>query len=536
MAEARDLQTPQYDAVVIGAGFAGLYQLHCLQQMGLSTTVLEAGSNVGGTWYWNRYPGARTDSPSNVYQFLFSDELFNEWQWSERFPSQAETERYLNWVADRLNLRPNIQFNKRVRSAIWTAENASWLITSEDGSQVSARFVISCMGPLSTPVVPEINGQDTFAGTIVHTTRWPQKDIDLSGKQVGVIGTGATGIQVVQTIATEVQSLTVFQRTANYTIPMKNDVYTTAAPQQADRSELRHRTRETFGGFDFDLEQREWASVDAAERRENMEHLWAQGNLSLWVGSFAEQLLEPAANKEVSEFVREKIRARIEDPSLAEKLLPTDHGFGTHRVPLETNYYEAFLLDHVQLIDTNAEAIVRLTPTGIETTDQEIPLDILICATGFDAVTGALTNIDVRGRDDRSLAALWAEDVRTAMGMQVHGFPNFFLTSSPLSPAGAFCNAPTCVQHSVEWISECIGYVLNRGAAIEATAEFEAQWVAHHDEVANATLIAKTPSWYTGANVEGKPTRLIGYAGGVAAYVAACDQVRDEGYAGFSIY
>jgi len=340
----------------------------------------------------------------------------------------------------------------------------------------------------------------------------------------------------VQTIASEVQSLTVFQRTANYTIPMKNDVYTTAAPPQADRSELRHRTRETFGGFDFDLEQREWASVDAAERRENMEHLWAQGNLSLWVGSFAEQLLEPAANEEVSDFVREKIRTRIKDPSLAEKLLPTDHGFGTHRVPLETNYYEAFSLDHVQLIDVNAEAIVRLTSTGIETTEQEIPLDILICATGFDAVTGALTNIDVRGRDDRSLAALWAQDVRTAMGMQVHGFPNFFLTSSPLSPAGAFCNAPTCVQHSVEWISECIGYVLNRGAAIEATAEFEAEWVAHHDEVANATLIAKTPSWYTGANVDGKPTRLIGYAGGVAAYVAACDQVKDDGYAGFSIY
>jgi len=535
MAEAHHLEAPQYDAIVIGAGFAGLYQLHCLREMGLSTIILEAGSDVGGTWYWNRYPGARTDSPSNVYQFLFSDELANEWHWSERFPSQPETERYLKWVAERLDLRRDIQFNQRVTSAIWSAEDACWVIDTEDGSQMSARFVISCMGPLSKPVIPEFQGQEDFTGTIVHTTLWPKEDIDLRGKRVGVVGTGATGIQVVQTIASEVSHLAVFQRTANYTIPMKNYAYPESEPLRVNSAELRERTRETFGGFDFDIEQRLWAEVDPAERRANMERLWSEGNLALWVGSFAEQLMEPEANEEVSEFVREKIRARLPDPVLREKLVPTDHGFGTHRVPLENGYYEAYLRDNVQLIDVNEEPIVGLTPTGIKTSEQEIPLDVLICATGFDAVTGALDNINVRGRDNRSLKELWDEDVRTAMGMQVHGFPNLFITSSPLSPAGAFCNAPTCVQHSVEWISDCIGYVLNRGSAIEATAEFEEEWVAHHDETANATLIAKTPSWYTGANIEGKSNRLIGYPGGIPAYVEACDRVKANGYAGFSI-
>ncbi|MGK0222278.1 MAG: acetone monooxygenase [Limisphaerales bacterium] len=535
MAQALHVEASQYDAVVIGAGFAGLYQLHCLRQMGLSVALLEAGSNVGGTWYWNRYPGARTDSPSNVYQFLFSDELLEGWQWSERFPSQPETERYLNWVADQLDLRRDIQFNARVASSKWSAEDAVWQIETDAGTHVSARFVVSCMGPLSTPVIPQFEGQGSFKGTIVHTTRWPKEGIDLAGKRVGVIGTGATGIQVVQTIASEVESLAVFQRTANYTIPMKNYDYPASEPLQVDRAELRQKTRDTFGGFDFDMEQRLWADVDIEERRASMERLWSEGNLALWVGSFAEQLMEPEANEEVSEFIRDKIRARIEDPALAAKLIPIDHGFGTHRVPLETGYYEAYARDNVQLIDVNDESIVRLTPNGIQTTEQEIPLDILICATGFDAVTGALTNIDVRGRDDRSLKELWGQDVRTAMGMQVHGFPNLFLTSSPLSPAGAFCNAPTCVQHSVEWITECIGYVLNRGASIEATAEFEEEWVQHHDEVANATLIAKTPSWYTGANIEGKPTRLIGYPGGVAAYAEACERVKNNGYAGFSI-
>ncbi|MEM7100991.1 MAG: NAD(P)/FAD-dependent oxidoreductase [Pseudomonadota bacterium] len=536
MAQVQQLESPQYDGIVIGAGFAGLYQLHCLREMGLSATVLEAGSDVGGTWYWNRYPGARTDSPSNVYQFLFSDDLVNGWQWSERFPSQPETERYLRWVTDRLDLRRDIQFNQRVTQAVWSAEEACWLIETEAGSQLSARFVISCMGPLSKPVLPNFDGQEQFKGTMVHTSQWPKEGISLGGKRVAVIGTGATGIQVIQTIAAEVEELTVFQRTANYSIPMKNYRYTESEPLTVQRETLRGRTRETFGGFDFDIEHRLWADVDPAERLANMERLYAEGNLALWVGSFAEQLMEAEANEEVSEFVKDKIRARIDDPALREKLIPNDHGFGTHRVPLENGYYEAFAQDNVQLIDVHKEPIVAFTENSIKTSQQEIRVDVVICATGFDAVTGALTNIDVRGRDNRSLAEVWDRDIRSSMGMQLHGFPNLFLTSTPLSPAGAFCNAPTCVQHSVEWISECIGYVLNRGAAIEPTAEFEESWVAHHDETAAATLIAKTASWYTGANIEGKSNRLIGYPGGIPAYVEACDRVRDNGYEGFKIY
>ena len=527
-------QQPQVDAVVIGAGFAGLYQAYCLHKEGFTVQGIEAGSDVGGTWYWNRYPGARTDSPSNVYQYLFSEELVSEWQWSQRFPAQEETERYLQWVAEKLDLKRHFNFNTRVSRAVWSEQNQLWQVTAEDGWQVTARFIVSCMGPLSKPVIPEYPGKDTYQGQIVHTTRWPKEGIDLAGKKVGVVGTGATGIQVVQTIADEVQELTVFQRTANYTIPMRNFEYSAEEPLQVDRPKLRELSRQTFGGFEFDLDPREWGSVTPEERRATMERLWSDGTLALWVGSFAEGLQDPVANAEVTSFVKEKIGARISDPELAAKLIPSDHGFGTHRVPLETGYYEQFAKDHVHLIDAKVDPIQAFTPAGVRTEQHDIALDVVIFATGFDAVTGALTNIDVRGREGRVLSELWGQDVRTAMGMQIHGFPNLFLTSAPLSPAGAFCNVPTCAQHTVEWITECIGYVSQHGNTIEPTAEFEAEWVAHHDEVADTTLIAKTKSWYTGANIDGKPSRLIGYPG-VGPYVEACEKVRTENYAGFNI-
>ena len=525
------------DAIIIGAGFAGLYQLHLLRKQGLNAQILDLASGVGGTWYWNRYPGARTDSPSDVYQYFFSDELLAEWDWSERYTPQAETERYLNWVADKLALRPNITLNTRVTAAHWDEAAQRWSVHTDKGETWSARFVVSCLGPLTALLAPTFQGQDSFKGLIVHTARWPKEGVPLEGKRVGVIGTGATGIQVIQTIAPEVKELTVFQRTANYAIPIRNPRYTEAEKRaQHERyAALKKKVWHTFVGFDWELDTRKWSDLSKEERQELLETYWADGSLRMWVGGFQEFLSDPAANAEVSEFVRNKIRARVRDPETAAKLLPTTYPFGTHRVPLENGYFETYNRPNVHLVDIKADPIKELTPTGLRTQTAEYPLDVLILATGFDAGTGAITQIDIRGRGGRSLKELWSRDLRTAMGMQVHGFPNLFITSSPLSPGAAFCNAPICIQHDVEWISDCIARLGERGAkTIEPTAQFEDAWVKHHDEVASTTLISRERSWYTGANIEGKTSRLIGYPG-VDAFRKACDAVKAKDYEGFEI-
>ena len=525
------------DAIIIGAGFAGLYQLHLLRKQGLNAQILDLASGVGGTWYWNRYPGARTDSPSDVYQYFFSDELLAEWDWSERYTPQAETERYLNWVADKLALRPNITLNTRVTAAHWDEAAQRWSVYTDKGETWSARFVVSCLGPLTALLAPTFQGQDSFKGRIVHTARWPKEGVPLEGKRVGVIGTGATGIQVIQTIAPEVKELTVFQRTANYAIPIRNPRYTEAEKRaQHERyAALKKKVWHTFVGFDWELDTRKWSDLSKEERQELLETYWADGSLRMWVGGFQEFLSDPAANAEVSEFVRNKIRARVRDPETAAKLLPTTYPFGTHRVPLENGYFETYNRPNVHLVDIKADPIKELTPTGLRTQAAEYPLDVLILATGFDAGTGAITQIDIRGRGGRSLKELWSRDLRTAMGMQVHGFPNLFITSSPLSPGAAFCNAPICIQHDVEWISDCIARLGERGAkTIEPTAQFEDAWVKHHDEVASTTLISRERSWYTGANIEGKTSRLIGYPG-VDAFRKACDAVKAKDYEGFEI-
>jgi acetone monooxygenase len=526
----------QFDAVVVGAGFSGLYALLRLRERGFRVRVLEAGSGVGGTWYWNRYPGARTDSQSEVYQYWFSDALLNEWDWSERFPAQAETERYLNFVADKFELRKDISFDTRVTSAVYDDAAKRWTLTTENGDAYEARFVVMSTGGLSAPMLPDIPGRDEFAGQSFHTGSWPRTPVDFAGKRVGVIGTAATGIQVIQTIASQVGQLTVFQRTPNYTIPMRNPKYDAAARAalRARYPSLKQRVNETFAGFEFDFGPRALRELAPAEQQAALEALWADGSLGFWVGSFQGVFFEADENEIFSEFVRKKIRARVRDPKVAEKLVPKDYGFGTRRVPLETNYYEAFNRDNVLLVDTRETPIERITPGGVRTSAGEHPLDILIFATGFDAATGALSRIDVRGRDGVSLKKLWAEDIRTCYGMTVHGFPNLFMTMAPLSPAAAFCNVPTCSQQQVDWIADAIQFVRDRGRlAIEASAEAEASWVAHHDEVANATLVTKTKSWYMGTNVSGKPRRLLPYAGGANVYRQRCDEVKAKGYEGF---
>ena len=525
------------DAVVVGAGFAGMYALHKLRDQGLQVQVFEAGTGVGGTWYWNRYPGARVDSQAYIYQYWFSEDLLNEWNWSERFPAQAETERYLNHVADKFDLRRDIQFKTRVTGASYDESTQRWTVATDDGQTVSAQFLIMGTGGLSVPLVPPFPGAERFKGRIIHTAQWPKEGLDLKGKRVGVIGTAATGIQVIQTIAGEVGHLTVFQRTANYTIPMRNPKYDDAARAElrAQYPALKQRVQGTFAGFDFDFDSRDFLTLSPEERHSRMQELWDDGSLSFWIGSFQGVFFDEKVNAEFSEFVRQRIRARINDPQVAEMLVPADHGFGTRRVPLETKYYEAFNRDNVKLVDIRATPIECLTEVGIKTSAGLHELDILIFATGFDAGTGALTKADIRGRDGVLLRDAWeADGVRTTMGLQVHGYPNLFMTMAPFSPAAAFCNVPTCVQQQVDWISECIQFVRDQGRrSIEPSAEVEAKWVAHHDELANMMLISKTNSWYMGSNVVGKPRRLLAYAGGVANYRQACDEVKARGYEGF---
>lgn len=535
---SNDQRAPkQVDAVVVGAGVAGLYAVYKLREQGLSVRAFEAGTGVGGTWYWNRYPGARVDSQAYIYQYWFSDDLLNEWNWSERFPAQEETERYLNHVADKFDLRRDIQFNTRVTGASFDETTQRWTVATDDGQTVSAQFLIMGTGGLSVPMVPPFPGRERFKGQIVHTAQWPKEGVDFKGKRVGVIGTGATGIQVIQTIADQVGHLTVFQRTANYTIPMRNPKY-----DDADRAELRaqypalkKRVQGTFAGFDYDFDSRDFLTLSSEERQKKMQELWDDGSLSFWIGSFQGVFVDEKVNAEFSDFVRQRIRARINDPKVADMLVPTDHGFGTRRVPLETKYYEAFNRDNVTLVDTKATPIECLTEKGIRTSAGEHELDILIFATGFDAGTGALTKTDIRGRNGLLLRDAWETDgIRTTMGLQVHGYPNLFMTMAPFSPAAAFCNVPTCVQQQVDWITDCIQFVRDQGRhSIEPSQETEAQWVAHHDELANIMLVSKTNSWYMGSNVAGKPRRLLAYAGGVGTYRDKCDQVKASGYEGF---
>lgn len=529
-----------YDAVIIGAGVAGLYQLHLLRQQGLKVRVFDSATGVGGTWYWNRYPGARFDSESYIYQYLFSEELYKGWSWSEKFPGQPEIERWLNYVADRLDLRKDIQFSTTIESAHYDESTRRWTIATDKDETVDAQFLVTCCGMLSAPLSSRFAGQDTFKGQIFHTARWPKSGVDLAGKRVGVIGNGATGIQVIQTIAGEVGSLKVFIRTPQYIIPMKNPKYNEAdaAGYKARFDFLAKQLPHTFTGFEYDFESA-WADLTPEQRRARLEDCWNDGSLKLWLASFAEMFFDPEVNEQVSEFVREKMRERLKDPKLCELLIPSksDYGFGTHRVPLERGFLEVFHRPNVEIVAVKKNPIARVTPEGIQLADGTVhELDIIVLATGFDAGSGALTRIDIRGRDGRSLKEDWGRDIRTTMGLQVHGYPNMFTTAVPLAPSAALCNMTTCLQQQVEWIDDCIRHLRAKNlTTIEPTREVEDHWVAHHDETANATLISKTDSWYSGSNVEGKPRRVLSYTGGVGTYRMKCDEAAAGGYQGFTM-
>lgn len=534
----RQTHVQEYDAVVVGAGFSGLYQLHRFRNMGLSTRVFEAGGDVGGTWYWNRYPGARCDSQGYVYQYWFSDELLDEWNWSERFPAQPETERYLHYVADKFDLRRDIQFNTRVTAARFDESSGCWAIETDNGDRVRARYMVMAVGGLSEPKIPEIPGRDEFKGVAVHTARWPKEGIDCRNKRVAVLGTGATGIQVIQSLADEADPLVVFQRTPSYTIPMQN--WELDEDKLAEIREnydgLRHQVFNTFAGFDFDVDSRSFHELSPEEREQRLWDLWNEGTLQFWIGTFSDVLMDREANEYVGEFVRNRIRERVNDPETAEKLVPKSYPFGTRRVALENGYYEVFNQDNVQLVDCRETPIERITPNGIRTADgKEYELDVIIFATGFDASTGIYKHIDIRGRDGVELTKdVWSRDLRNYLGLQVHGFPNMFMLMGPLSPAAAFCNVPTCSQHQTDWICDAIQYLHEHGRhVIEPTADAEAYWAAHHDETTSQTLFPEAESWYMGSNIEGKQRRLLAYCGGVQIYHQICADVASKDYEGF---
>lgn len=532
--------TKQVDAIVIGAGVSGLYQVHQLRGQGLNVQGIDAASDVGGTWYWNRYPGARFDSESYIYQYLFDEDLYKDWTWSERFPAQPEIERWMHYIADRLDLRKEFKFSTRVQSADFDEATNRWTVRTDQGDVYDAQFVIGCTGMLSAPLADRFPGQSSFRGEIVHTGLYPKGGIETRGKRVGVIGTGATGIQVIQTIAAQVAELKVFVRSPQFSLPMRNPKYgpDEVRGYKARFGELKETLPHTFTGFEYDFEQA-WADLTPDQRYEKLEEIYNDGSLKLWLASFAEMFFEQEVSDEISQFVRAKMEARLKDPELIRILVPQpdDAGFGKVRVPLETNYLETYLLPHVEAVSVRNNPIAEIVPEGIRLEDGSVyELDVIIMAVGFDAGTGGMSRIDFTGRDGMTLRDEWNKETRTTLGMQVHGFPNLFMTGAPLAPSAALCNMTTCLQQQTEWISNCIKFMRESGkSVIEPTAAFERSWIEHHDELVNASLFAKTDSWYNGSNIEGKPKRFLSYTGGTGTYRQKCQDVAQSGYEGFEL-
>ena len=526
-----------FDAIVIGAGIAGIYQLYKLRELGLSVRVFETGNGVGGTWYWNRYPGARFDSESYTYGYAFSEGLLKDWDWSEHFSAQPENERYLNHVVDRFSLRKDIQCGSRVKSAVWDEAARQWNVTLDDGRLYRSRFVITAVGPLSADTLPRFEGIGDFKGRSFHTYRWPLDPIDFSGKRVAVIGTGATGVQVIQTIAPLVGSLTVFQRTPNWCTPLHNRTITKQEQDgiKAGYPAMFELLRQTPGCYIHITDPRGTFEVSAEEREAFWERLYSEPGFAIWMANFRDMLTDPKANALFSEFVAKKIRQRVKDPVVAERLIPKCHGFGTRRVPQETGYYEAFNLPHVTLVDTRETPIVQVFADGIACSDRSYEFDIIIYATGFDAVLGSFDRIDVRGIGGVTLKEHWGDGPKTYLGMMSAGFPNLLTIVGPHN-ASTRCNIPRCIEQNVDWVSDLIGYAgKHEVTRLEATTDAETDWSRHVEELADGMLYTLVNSWMTGinTNVEGRNVRrVLQYQGGAPQYRERCDAVAEHGYEG----
>ena len=527
-----------FDCIIIGAGISGMYQLMRLRGLGLKVRVFEAGTGVGGTWYWNRYPGARFDSESYSYGYSFSQELLDEWNWSEHFAGQPETLRYLNHVADKFDLRRDIQFNSRVSAAHFSDETHSWDVILEDGSRYRTRFLITAIGPLSAPTMPKIDGTESFKGRSFHTARWPKEPVSFEGKRVAVIGTGATGVQTIQEVAKTVGHLTVFQRTPNWCAPLHNSKITAEEQRQikANYPEIFARCQETFACFLHTPDPRGTFEVTKDEREAFWEKLYGERGFGIWQGNFRDILVDRTANAELSAFVARKIRQRVKDQAVAEKLIPRNHGFGTRRVPLETRYYEVYNQPNVKLVDIRETPIERITPTGIKTSDAEYEFDIIVYATGFDAITGSFDRIDIRGAGGLKLKDKWKGGPQTYLGVLVEDFPNMMMLIGPHTALG---NIPRSIEYNVDWVTRLIAHAGQQGVTrVEATAAGVKSWTDHVKSLGEGLLSNEIDSWMTGINrnVEGKSERIVArYSGSAPAYRERCDRVAADGFRELSL-
>ena len=522
-----------YDAIIIGAGVAGLYQLHLLRELNLKVRSFEAGSGVGGTWYWNRYPGARFDSESWTYGYSFSKELLDEWDWNEHFSSQPENERYLNFVADKFSLREDIQFNSKVISAHYQEKTHCWRIRLEDQTEYTCRFLITAIGILSAPTMPNIDGIKRFKGRSFHTYHWPKEKIDFKGKRIGIIGTGATAIQTIQEVAKDAEHLAVFQRSPNWCAPLHNDKITKEEMQdiRARYPEILARCRETPGCYIHSVDPRNILETSPAERLEFWEQLYASPGFGIWQGNFNDMLNNREANALASEFIANKIRQRVKDPAIAEKLIPKNHGFGTRRVPLETNYYETFNQENVELIDVNDTPIQSITENGIQTNLCEYNFDIIIYATGFDAITGSFDRIDIQGTKEKKLKDAWEDGPQTYLGVFVQDFPNMLMSMGPHAGLG---NYTRTAEYSVEWIAGIIQYANDKKLTrVMATPKGVKDWTYYVLGLGEGLLQNEIGSWMTGVNknVKGKEApRIMRYSGGHPAFRQHCDAIAADGY------
>jgi cation diffusion facilitator CzcD-associated flavoprotein CzcO len=523
------------DAVVVGAGFAGLYQLYRLRELGLRCRVVEAGGDVGGTWYWNRYPGARCDIQSLSYSYSFSAELEQAWEWTEKYPTQPEVLRYLSHVADRSDLRRDITFDARVTAAHYDDATGRWRVRTDAGHELTAQFLVMATGCLSTAKLPEVPGVERYGGRTHHTARWGNAEVRFDGPRVGVIGTGSSGIQSIPIIAGQAADLTVFQRTPNFSMPAGNRALTEAeiTTMKVSYPAYRAAQRASRIGVPTPAPTLSALAVTDEERNAAYQWGWEQGDLYSLTGQYVDVLVDPAANETAAEFIRAKIRAVVADPDVAEKLSPRSFPYGTKRPCLDTGYYETFNRPNVHLVDLRETPLVEFTETGVRTTAAQFELDAIIFATGFDAMTGALLAIDVRGRNGVTIGSRWSAGPRNYLGVAVSGFPNLFTITGPLSPS-VLSNMVVSIEQHVEWVSDCIAYVRKSGCTtVEAAADAEDQWVRHVAEVASVTLFPQADSWYMGANVPRKPRTFLPYIGGVGEFRRLCDDEAASGYPGF---